>query len=99
MNVKTIVITFIATCIFCWLLMSITIINQKEEYDGKISDAFNSGINYGKQHVPKYIDLPEEISVAHKGDTLIGKVIGDVLYYEFYHDYPSQWDESFSIIK
>ena len=98
MNIKTILITFVATCIFCWLLTGLFNSNQEKECDDRTDDALQTGIAYGKRSVPKYINLPEEISVANIGDTLIGKVVDDTLYYEFYNNCPSQWDEAYSII-
>lgn len=52
-----------------------------------------------KEQPLKHLDLPEEISCAKSGDTLVIIQNDSSISLEFYHHYPSQKNEELIIIK
>ncbi len=60
-------------------------------------DYYNKEDNF-KQTVDR-IELPEEIGLARKGDTLCIEHQGNITIIEFYHHYPEQADKQKVIVK
>ena len=50
---------------------------------GAFDEGFRVGLNYGKHESPKYINLPEEVSISDNNQKMIAIVHNDTLFVEY----------------